>query len=69
MRTPMETTVKYLYENYQQLNQQKVTLYGWVRNNRSQKNFGFINFHDGTVFPTLQVVMKSHLITLKISKK
>jgi len=65
----METTVKYLYENYQQLNQQKVTLYGWVRNKRSQKNFGFINFHDGTVFPTLQVVYEESLDNFKDIQK
>ena len=65
----METTVKHLYENYQQLDQQKVTLYGWVRNNRSQKNFGFINFHDGTVFPTLQVVYEESLDNFKDIQK
>ena len=65
----METTVKYLYENYQQLDQQKITLYGWVRNNRSQKNFGFINFHDGTVFPTLQVVYEESLDNFKDIQK
>ncbi|MEF3693612.1 MAG: asparagine--tRNA ligase, partial [Acholeplasmataceae bacterium] len=29
---------------------------GWVRNHRAQKEFGFINFHDGTFFESLQVV-------------
>ena len=65
----METTVKYLFENHQQLNQQEVTIYGWVRNNRSQKNFGFINFHDGTTFPTLQVVYEETLHNFKETQK
>ena len=65
----METTVKYLFENHQKLDQQEVVLYGWVRNNRSQKNFGFINFHDGTTFPTLQVVYEESLHNFKETQK
>jgi asparaginyl-tRNA synthetase len=65
----METTVKYLFEQYQSLDQKEVTLYGWVRNNRSQKNFGFINFYDGTVFPTLQVVYEEALANFKDIQK
>lgn len=29
---------------------------GWIRNHRRQKEFGFIDFYDGTSFETLQVV-------------
>ena len=65
----METTVKHLFDNYQTLDQKEVTLYGWVRNNRSQKNFGFMNFHDGTVFPTLQVVYEEALANFKDIQK
>jgi asparaginyl-tRNA synthetase len=65
----METTVKYLFENHQKLDQQEVVLHGWVRNNRSQKNFGFINFHDGTTFPTLQVVYEESLHNFKETQK
>lgn len=65
----METTVKHLFEHYQSLDQKEVTLYGWVRNNRSQKNFGFINFHDGTIFPTLQVVYEETLENFKDIQK
>ena len=35
---------------------QKVTLEGWIRSNRNQKKFGFIDFYDGTSFETLQIV-------------
>ena len=65
----METTVKHLFDHYQSLDQKQVTLYGWVRNNRSQKNFGFINFHDGTVFPALQVVYEETLENFKDVQK
>jgi asparaginyl-tRNA synthetase len=65
----METTVKHLFDHYQSLDQKEVTLYGWVRNNRSQKNFGFINFHDGTVFPALQVVYEETLENFKDIQK
>ncbi|MGB0203109.1 MAG: asparagine--tRNA ligase [Acholeplasmataceae bacterium] len=65
----METTVKHLFDHHQTLDQKEVTLYGWVRNNRSQKNFGFINFHDGTVFPTLQVVYEEALENFKNIQK
>ena len=34
----------------------KVTLEGWVRNNRNQKEFGFIDFYDGTIVDSLQIV-------------
>ena len=33
-----------------------VTLSGWVRNHRKQKNMGFIDFYDGTAFNLLQLV-------------
>ena len=33
-----------------------VTVQGWVRNHRKQKNIGFIEFFDGTVLAPMQVV-------------
>lgn len=39
----------------------KVTLEGWVRNNRDQKEFGFIDFYDGTTVDTLQIVYTKEL--------
>jgi len=52
----METTIKYLSQNYSTLDGQTVHLSGWVRNNRGQKEFGFIDLNDGTFFETIQVV-------------
>ena len=34
----------------------EVTVQGWVRNHRKQKNIGFMEFFDGTAFTTLQIV-------------
>ncbi len=52
----METTVKAIYRKTESLLNQDLELYGWVRNNRAQKEFGFIIFHDGTFFESLQIV-------------
>ena len=34
----------------------EVTVQGWIRNHRKQKDFGFIDFNDGTFFNNLQIV-------------
>ena len=39
----------------------EVTLYGWMKNHRPQKDFGFINFNDGTSQSGIQVVYDSEL--------
>ena len=39
----------------------KVKLDGWVRNHRRQKEFGFIDFSDGTSFGTIQLVYDNSL--------
>ncbi len=58
----MKTTVKELYKRFEELNNQEVTLFGWVRNNRAQKEFGFINLNDGTFFETIQVVYENGIL-------
>ncbi len=58
----MKTTVKELYERFEKLNDQEITLFGWVRNNRAQKEFGFINLNDGTFFETIQVVYENEML-------
>ena len=40
---------------------QKVELEGWIRSNRDGKEFGFIDFYDGTSFETLQIVYNKNL--------
>lgn len=40
---------------------QTLTLEGWVKNHRKQKEFGFIDLYDGTCFESLQVVYDNKL--------
>ena len=40
--------VKDLFSKIEDYEGKEVTLEGWVRNNRNQSNFGFIDFNDGT---------------------
>lgn len=39
----------------------EVTINGWIRNHRKQKEFGFIDFNDGTYFKNLQIVYDNTL--------
>ncbi len=58
----MKYSVRQLYKKYQELDNQEISLFGWVRNNRAQKEFGFINLNDGTFFETIQVVYESEFL-------
>jgi asparaginyl-tRNA synthetase len=40
---------------------QKVTVQGWIKNHRKQKEFGFIDFSDGTSFNHLQIVYDNQI--------
>lgn len=48
--------VKELIENVDKFMGKKVVLQGWIRNHRKQKEFGFIDFSDGTCFNHVQLV-------------
>lgn len=50
----MKYDVKEIYEK--DLLGKEVVVQGWVRNHRKQKEFGFIDFSDGTCFDHLQIV-------------
>ena len=52
----MAIDIKKLYLDYVGYKDKEVEISGWVRNNRSQKEFGFIDLNDGTAFETVQVV-------------
>ena len=39
----------------------EVTVSGWIKNHRKQKEFGFIDFNDGTYFKNLQIVYDNSL--------
>ncbi len=58
--------MKDLYEIYKELDKYidtDITIQGWIRNHRKQKEFGFIDFSDGTTPKHLQVVYDNSLDT------
>ena len=57
----MRTRVKKLFVNAKELDQQVVTLMGWVKTNRAQAQFGFLNINDRTYFDNVQIVYDEKL--------
>ena len=52
----MRTRIKQLFTDLKNYQEQEVTLMAWVRTNRAQAQFGFLNINDGSYFENLQVV-------------
>src|SRR5690554_4745586 len=52
----MLTTIKEIYQDVNKYLNQEITLKGWIRTNRDQKEYGFINLSDGSYFETIQLV-------------
>ena len=50
-----------LIKNVKKYMNKEVELQGWIRNHRKQKEFGFIDFADGTCFEHLQLVYDEKL--------
>ena len=58
-----------LYEKSDELLDKEVILEGWIRNHRKQKDFGFIDFSDGTCFKHVQLVYDNTISSFdKITK-
>ena len=57
----MAIDTKELYEKIDELMGSDVVIQGWIRNHRKQKEFGFIDFSDGTCFRHVQVVYDDKL--------
>ena len=57
----MKRKIKQLFRNLDEFKETEVTVYGWVRTNRSQAQFGFLNINDGSFFENLQVVYDNTL--------
>lgn len=57
----MAIDAKELYEKIDEYMDSEVVLEGWIRNHRKQKEFGFIDFSDGTCFKHIQVVYDNKL--------
>lgn len=53
--------LKEIYDDIKKYIDKEVALEGWIRNHRKQKEFGFIDFYDGTCFKSIQVVYDSKL--------
>ena len=50
-----------IFANEKEYIDKEVTVQGWIRNHRKQKEFGFIDFSDGTTFSHLQIVYDNKL--------
>ncbi|MEG1150267.1 MAG: asparagine--tRNA ligase [Bacilli bacterium] len=50
-----------IYKDIEKFKNKEVVLEGWIRNRRNQKEFGFIDFSDGTCFNTIQIVYDTKL--------
>ena len=57
----MKIDVKDIVLDVSKYFEKEVILQGWVRNHRKQKEFGFIDFSDGTCFGTIQLVYDNSL--------
>ncbi len=53
--------VKELYAQIETYQGKEVTLQGWIKNHRKQKEFGFLDFSDGTTFKNVQIVYDNTL--------
>ncbi len=53
--------IKELYQNIEKLMNQEIKLQGWIKNHRKQKEYGFIDFSDGTYFKHVQLVYDNNL--------
>lgn len=57
------TLVRDLFCGPEEYTDQIITVGGWVRTIRDQKNFGFITLNDGTFFKPLQIVFEREFLT------
>ena len=53
--------VRELLKEIEKYEGKELKLQGWIRNHRKQKEFGFIDFSDGTCFNHLQIVYDDKL--------
>ena len=57
----MRTRIKQLFRSTQDFVSKEVEVCAWVRTNRAQAQFGFLNINDGSFFENLQVVYDQKL--------
>ena len=54
-----EIKLRELHRNASDFSGQKVRVNGWVRNNRNNNHFGFIELNDGSFFKSVQIVYEA----------
>ena len=57
----MQKDIKEIIKDYQKLIDKEITIEGWVRKHRKQKQFGFMDISDGTSFEKLQIIYDKSL--------
>ncbi len=57
----MVKDLREIYENYELYLNKEICIQGWIRNHRKQKEFGFIDFNDGTYFKSIQLFYDNKL--------
>ena len=57
----MTLDLRDIFKNSEEFIDKEVTVQGWIRNHRKQKEFGFIDFSDGTIQSHLQIVYDNTL--------
>src|SRR5574344_2904571 len=50
-----------IFNNINNYVDKEIEINGWIRNHRKQKEFGFIDFSDGTCFKHIQLVYNNGL--------
>ncbi|TAH56382.1 MAG: asparagine--tRNA ligase, partial [Methanosarcina mazei] len=53
--------IKQLYRNTEEYLNKNIRVSGWVKTERTSKNFGFIELNDGSFFKNLQIVFEDGL--------
>ncbi len=61
----MKKDLREIFKNHEDYLEKEVVVEGWIRNHRKQKEFGFIDFSDGTCFDHLQIVYDDKLETFE----
>ena len=57
----MKLDVKDIFMDLDKYMEKEIVISGWIRNHRKQKDFGFIDFSDGTYFKHMQLVYDNSL--------
>ncbi len=65
----MKLDVKDIHGMYKDLLDKEIVIEGWVKSHRKQKDFGFIDFTDGTCFKSIQVVYTNDLDSFEAISK